>query len=595
MSGDRRRPGRLLLALAPAVLVGCAAAPGGAAAAGSATRAGVVAPAPPVSAADFPLEPVGRAPRDGDGLIPNPATPTGVPPGPVAHCDETFDSAHGATSATVNRAIVRLENTITARYVLCLEGVFTSPLHVWSKWDPAMLVIEAAPGQRAALHLGAVTPADSSPNDHDGGDAGGVDVTDSRSVEVEGLDISGFHSDGPAEAAAGILVTVRQSGSTDQARTPHESVCFLRSPDHSCGQIYLIDDVVTDIANLADETDTVRADCDNEQVGAFGIAVLSYGDDAAHALDHVVIEGDTVERTRTGESETVTVNGDVTDFLEAHDLVADTDNIGMDAIGWEEGTDQARHGLIADNTVADVDTYGNYSYGRWSNGRCVNLPENAAGIYDDGGSYVWIDHNTVDETDQGISLDVETPRRETDHLLVTANTVVDGPGTSLGDPSTGVNGPGLPGASEVAGHAYEAFYVDSYGSGSSIEEVYAHGNRFENESEHYGATSVQEAPVVDVAGRWSHVVFYDNTIEGGGRADPDNPLLEIDNRPQPGGGDVIDCTDYGRLSTDRAGNGNFVPPDGNGFFSLARWRADNPWGYDAHSAVGATHCPAATP
>ncbi len=76
-----------------------------------------------------------------------------------------------------------------------------------------------------------------------------------------------------------------------------------------------------------------RRYCCDRSVGAYGIAVLSYGDGAAGTLQHVVIEGETVEHTRTGQSETVTVNGDVTDFLVADNRVYDTDNIGIDNIG----------------------------------------------------------------------------------------------------------------------------------------------------------------------------------------------------------------------------------------------------------------------
>jgi hypothetical protein len=47
--------------------------------AGAAVGAATIAqPPPPVSASSFPEEPVGVAPTDGDGLIPNPQTPTGV-------------------------------------------------------------------------------------------------------------------------------------------------------------------------------------------------------------------------------------------------------------------------------------------------------------------------------------------------------------------------------------------------------------------------------------------------------------------------------------------------------------------------------------
>ena len=317
----------------------------------------------------------------------------------------------------------------------------------------------------------------------------------------------------------------------------------------------------------------------------------SFGTGARQALQHVVVEGDTVDHTRTGQSETLSVNGDVEDFLVTHNLVYDTDNIGIDAIGWESGSDQARHGYIGDNTVANVDTWSNRAYGSWIGSRCLPMPENAAGIYDDGASYIWIDKNVVWNSNQGIDLDVETDKRFTDHLLVTSNTVVDNRGTSLGDPSRGRNPRGVPGPSDDAGHAFEAFYVDVFGSGSWIEDVYAHDNVFENQSQYYGATSRQQAPVVEVAGNWRDVLLWDNTVEGGGEHDRLNLLLEIDAASVTPSRSVLDCTDYRMPSS----GDNFAQPDGASFTTLAAWKAHNSGKWDRHSAVGRPDCPRARP
>ena len=44
-------------------------------------------------------------------------------------------------------------------------------------------------------------------------------------------------------------------------------------------------------------------------VDGYGIAVIAAGSATSPALQHLVIEGNTVTRTRTGQSETVTING----------------------------------------------------------------------------------------------------------------------------------------------------------------------------------------------------------------------------------------------------------------------------------------------
>src|SRR5271155_2065963 len=66
---------------------------------------------------------------------------------------------------------------------------------------------------------------------------------------------------------------------------------------------------------------------------AFGMAV--YGTSKT-PITQLVISGNEVYDNRTGESETLTVNGNVTHFQITHNLVHDNDNIGIDMIGFED-------------------------------------------------------------------------------------------------------------------------------------------------------------------------------------------------------------------------------------------------------------------
>ena len=79
----------------------------------------------------------------------------------------------------MNAAIAAVENKISKPYVICLQGAFTSPIHVWGKYAPALLTIAAAPHSSAELSLGQVRPADADPNEFTGA-AGGVGIVDSR-------------------------------------------------------------------------------------------------------------------------------------------------------------------------------------------------------------------------------------------------------------------------------------------------------------------------------------------------------------------------------------------------------------------------------
>jgi hypothetical protein len=549
----------------------------------------VTQPPPPVSASAFPEEAIGTVPSDGDGLIPNPASPSGTPVGPPDSCSVTFTAGGSVTSATVNAWIASNENSIATPTTVCLSGTFGQPLHVWSKSSTALLEIAPEPGETATLDLGPVQAADTDPNQY-WSDTGGISIVDSRSVEVYGLTVENYTFDGPAHVPAGIYVTVRSdTTNTNQSVVPHLSACYLNGG--SCSDIYILDDTVEDVTNTADESPTDQSVCGNPNVDAYGIAVISAGSSSTEALQHVVVEDNTVTGTRTGQSETVTLNGDLEDFLAAGNLIGPADNIGIDTIGWETGKSQARHGLLEGNTVYDVDTYDNTSYGRWSSGRCLPRQENAAGVYDDGASYVWIDGNTVWNTDQGINLDVETASRSTDHLLVSGNTVHDDPGTSSADPSEGTEPPGVPGTSTVAGHDVVALYVDAFGSKSSITDVYVHDNTFENQSQFFLKPS-SGMPVVDLGGDWSNVQFWHNAVDGLDASDRYNTLFEVDRQPS-GGNNVVDCNDYGNLSSSGSTvNGNFALPSKD-WLSFQKWQRHNGHGWDADSAVDAfaTACP----
>jgi hypothetical protein len=476
---------------------------------------------------------------------------------------------------------------------VCLAGTFTDPLHVWSKTSTALLEIAPAPGEAATLDLGTVQSSDTDPNQY-WSDTGGISIVDSRIVEVYGLTVENYTYDGTAQSPAGIYVTTRSdTQNSDQDKVPHLSACFANGG--SCSDIYLIDNTVRDITNTADENASTKSLCNNQNVDAYGIAVIAAGSASSQKLQHVVVEGNTVTGTRTGQSETVTFNGALEDFLAADNTIDDTDNIGLDTIGWETGRVQASHGYVDDNTVFDVDTESNTAYGRWdaTTGTCNPLPENAAGLYDDGSSYIWFGSNTVWNPDQGINLDVETARKETDHLLVSDNTVHQDPGTSFGDPSYGTEPPGVGGTSTVAGHDPYALYIDAFGSRASITDVYVHDNTFQNESQYF-LTPADGMPVVDLGGIWSNVEIWHNTIEGMGTSDADNPLFEVDHKPVKKSTNTVNCNDYENLSAaDNTVNGNFALPNKN-WLTLGEWQADNGYGWDADSAVGgfSPDCPA---
>ena len=118
-----------------------------------------------------------------------------------------------------------------------------------------------------------------------------------------------------------------------------------------------------------------------------------------------------------GSSEALVVNGNVEDFLIEGNRVHDTNNIGIDVIGFE-GTapdltvDQARDGIVRGNTVWNIDSYGNPAYGD---------SRSADGVYVDGGRDVVVEANVIHDVNIGIELASEHAGRSTRNVTVRNN------------------------------------------------------------------------------------------------------------------------------------------------------------------------------
>ncbi len=127
---------------------------------------------------------------------------------------------------------------------------------------------------------------------------------------------------------------------------------------------------------------------------AFGISV--YGSSKT-PITQLVISGNEVYDLKTGSSESVNVDGNVTYFRITNNLIHDNDNIGIDAIGYEGvgpvGHDEAMHGEISGNTIYNISGIKNPGEGR---------SYDADGLYCDGCAYVTFENNVVFQTDYAI-------------------------------------------------------------------------------------------------------------------------------------------------------------------------------------------------
>jgi hypothetical protein len=149
----------------------------------------------------------------------------------------------------------------------------------------------------------------------------------------------------------------------------------------------------------------------------FGIAV--YGTDAETPISELVIDRNEVHHLKTGSSESLVVNGNVTNFRITHNVVHDNNNIGIDVIGFERtapgpAVDQARDGVVSGNLVYNITSRGNPAYGN---------DQSSEGIYVDGGTRILIEQNVIHDVDFGIELASEHQNRATSYVTARNNLI----------------------------------------------------------------------------------------------------------------------------------------------------------------------------
>ena len=245
------------------------------------------------------------------------------------------------------------------------------------------ITFAAAPGESVVL--------DGSSLEVPAGQAPMIEIDSQRYLAVEGFEISGFASSESGHVPMGILVT----GSADHIQLAGNTI-------HDMGTTF-------EGANGGD---------------AHGIGV--FGTSADQPISDIEIVGNELFNLTLGSSEALVVNGNVSGFTIEGNRVHDTNNIGIDVIGFE-GTapdptvDQARDGVVRGNEVWNIDSYGNPAYGR---------DRSADGIYVDGGRDVLIEGNVIHDVNIGIELASEHGGRSTRNITARNNVVYDS--TSIG-------------------------------------------------------------------------------------------------------------------------------------------------------------------
>jgi len=141
------------------------------------------------------------------------------------------------------------------------------------------------------------------------------------------------------------------------------------------------------------------------------------------AMRDLVVSGNEIAFVRNGQSETLTVNGNINGFEVSNNFIHNNNNIGICIIGYEdwvamisndsygpnggrhprgylqfEQTNRARNGRVFGNVVLNNDGHANISY---------NNGGGATGIYVDGARDIEIFNNFISGSDVGISVGCE--------------------------------------------------------------------------------------------------------------------------------------------------------------------------------------------
>src|SRR5579862_6027459 len=261
------------------------------------------------------------------------------------------------------------------------EGVYEElvKINFSGNASDGFITLRSYPGETAILDAAHFTPADRQ---------GILTIHNQSYVRIEGFEIRNFRTAEHRLAPLGIDVSGAGS-----------HIELLKNNVHHIEQTF------------------PGRDAPGSGGNGFGIAV--YGTDTTAPITDLIIDGNEVHHLKTGSSESLVVNGNVTNFRITHNVVHDNNNIGIDVIGFERtapdpAVDQARDGVVSGNLVYNITSRGNPAYGD---------EVNSDGIYVDGGARILIENNVIHDVDFGIELASEHKDRATSYVTARNNLI----------------------------------------------------------------------------------------------------------------------------------------------------------------------------
>jgi hypothetical protein len=294
----------------------------------------------------------------------------------------TGDDSNPGTQTAPWRTVQHAADSVHAGSTVNVRGgVYEELINVSGSGNATdgYITFRSYPGESAILDARHFTPS---------GRSGVVTIQNKSYVRIEGFEIRNFH--------------------TAEHRLTPLGISVIGSGTH----IELLKNNVHHIEQTFD-----GRDAPGRGGNGFGIAV--YGTDAKTPIRELVIDGNEVHHLKTGSSESLVVNGNVTNFRITHNIVHDNNNIGIDVIGFERtapdpAIDQARDGVVSGNLVYNITSRGNPAY---------RNDESSDGIYVDGGTRVVIEQNVIHDVDFGIELASEHKDRATSYITARNNLI----------------------------------------------------------------------------------------------------------------------------------------------------------------------------
>jgi Protein of unknown function (DUF1565)/Bacterial Ig-like domain (group 3) len=400
--------------------------------------------------------------------------------GATFYVSTTGNDTNPGTLSSPWRTIQHAANTATAgATVYVMGGTYNESVNFPNSGRPGELIrFESYPGQAPLISGSGLSCCTSNPASSGNETQGLVNIVNGSYIIISGFAIGNYTTSQAAATPAGIWITGSGTG-----------VEILNN------QVYNI-------------TTTAQANGN-----AFGIAV--YGTSQT-PITQLVISGNEVYNLKTGESESVNTDGNVTHFKITNNIVHDNDNIGIALIGDEgvgpTGYDVSSYGEVSGNTVYNISAIVNPGEGS---------SYDADGVYCDGCAYVTIERNWIYNVDYGIEVASE-------------NQVCQANGTEW-------TGPNNTGTASLSNHPCYAEYVTvrnnvisnsnaagssiggyakasskgghDEGGGSSYATVFVNNTLYNNAKEPSGATA--EYQIQNQVGSAQNNYFENNLVYAG--------------------------------------------------------------------------------